>query len=253
MGIGALGYAALAATAAGAVANQQAARKVSKAQNAAADWAAMNLDNKNKEQLKLINDFAQETYSAPERLEKYEQTAQEAGDSLASVLTNASSAPTQAAEGNLSQDYLTGKANATTNELNRAVAMARLMGRNRSLSDLNQREQLAGMQNASDVAGLAGDMRRIQRQGDAMMRDASSAGDGMASLGNLLSMTGMVMGGASGAAGALGSGANAAGTAAAQELEHAAGGSMLGAGGLSGLPGLASSTTNQYKARRFMR
>ena len=213
MGIGALGYAALAATAAGAVANQQAAKKVSKAQNAAANWTAMNLDNKNKEQLQLINDFAQETYSAPERLEKYEQTAQEAGNSLASVLTNASSAPTQAAEGNLSQDYLTGKANATTNELNRAVAMARLMGRNRSLSDLNQREQLAGMQNASDVAGLAGDMRRISRQGDAMMRDASSAGDNMASLGNLLSMAGMVMGGMSGAAGAAGSTAANAGNA----------------------------------------
>ncbi len=171
----------------------------------------MNLGNKNKEQIKLINNFADENYSAPERMERYEQTADNAGKSLASVLTNESSAPTQAAEGNLSQDYLTNRATATSHELDRAVAMARLMGRNRSLGELNQREQLAGMQNASDVAGIGGDMRRIQRQGDAMMRDASSAGDGMASLGNVLSMAGMAMGGMSGAAGAAGSTAANAG------------------------------------------
>ena len=211
MGLGVTGYAALAAAAAGAVANHQSARQVSKAQNAAAEWAALNLGNKNKEQVKLIDDFAHETYSAPERMERYEQTAQQAGDSLASVLTNTSSAPTQAAEGDLSRDYLTGRADATATELNRAVAMARLMGRNRSLSDLNQREQLAGMQNASDVAGLGGDMRRISRQGDAMMRDASRAGDNMASLGSMLSMASMAMGGMSGAAGAAGSTAANAG------------------------------------------
>ena len=238
MGIGALGYAALAATAAGAVANNQAARQVSKAQSAAANWSAMNLDNKNKEQIKIINDFADENYSAPERLEKYEQTADNAGKSLASVLTSQSSAPTQAAEGNLSQDYLTNRATATTNELDRAVAMARLMGRNRSLGELNQREQLAGMQNASDVAGIGGDMRRIQRQGDAMMRDASSAGNGMASLGNVLSMAGMAMGGLSGAAGAAGSmGANAA----------QAGNAMMGANAAP----LASGITKT--GMRFMR
>ena len=211
MGMGAMGYAAMAAAAAGAVANHQSARQVSKAQNAAAEWTALNLGKKNKEQVKLIDDFAHDTYSAPERMERYEQTAQQAGDSLSSVLTNTSSAPTQAAEGNLSKDYLTSRADATTNELNRAVAAARLLGRNRSLSDLNQREQLAGMQNASDVAGLGGDMRRISRQGDAMMRDASRAGDNMASLGSMLSMASMATGGMSGAAGAAGSTAANAG------------------------------------------
>lgn len=242
MGLGVMGYAALAAAAAGAVANNQAARQVSKAQNAAAEWTALNLGNKNKEQVKLIDDFAQENYSAPERLERYEQTAQQAGDSLASVLTNTSSTPTQAAEGNLSQDYLTSRADATTNELNRAVAAARLLGRNRSLSDLNQREQLAGMQNASDVAGLGGDMRRISRQGDAMMRDAASAGDDMKSLGNMLSMASMAMGGMSGVGGAMGAGAGAATQAATKAGAWAgaskAGNAMMGmnaAGGLNNM------------------
>ncbi len=247
MGAGALSYAALAAAAASGAANYQSARQVSKAQNAAAEWTALNLGNKNKEQIKLIDDFAHETYSAPERMERYEQTAQQAGDSLSSVLTNTSSAPTQAAEGDLSRDYLTGRADATATELNRAVAMARLMGRNRSLSDLNQREQMAGMQNASDVAGLSGDMRRISRQGDAMMRDASSAGGKMASLGNVLSLASMALGGASGAAGAAGATATNAGNATLGASR------LFGPSSLSGFPGFSSSTNYRAKAQRFMK
>ena len=244
MGLGVTGYAALAAAAAGAVANNQAARQVSKAQNAAAEWTALNLGNKNKEQVKLIDDFAQENYSAPERMERYEQTAQQAGDSLASVLTSTSSAPTQAAEGNLSQDYLTNLADATTSELNRAVAAARLLGRNRSLTDLNQRERMAGMQNASDVAGLGGDMRRISRQGDAMMRDAASAGDGMKSLGNMLSMASMAMGGMGGAAGAAGSTAANAGNAMM---------GVNGANGMNSIMGASSGYGSKLNGIRFMR
>ena len=232
MGTAVAGYVAMAAAAASAVAQDQAARKTAKAQNAAAEWQAAQMSKKNSEQVKSVEDFATDTYNAPVREGNYEQTADAAGQSLASVLNADTSQPTQAAEGNLSKDYLVGRANATASELDRAVKAARLMGRNRALGDLLQKEQLAGMQNASDVAGLGYDMRRIQRSGEARMRDAANAGDKWKEIGGALSGIGAIAGafgafsgggggGSSSATGNVASAGSSAGTVAADRAMDA--------------------------------
>lgn len=112
-----------------------------------------------------INKFAADTFNPVNRNQRYEDAATKSESSLVDALLSANGGESgeikQGAEGNLSSDYVRGKASSTASATEDILKRARLMGRNNAAGNLYEKEGLAGGQLASDVLGINSATQRV--------------------------------------------------------------------------------------------
>lgn len=152
-----------------------------------------------------------EQYDPKTRLEKYDEAATKAGDSLAQTLatvTESQPSTSLAASGKMSNEFLAGSARAKAAETERALQMARLMGKVRAPTDLTQQEGYANADAASRIGVLAGNAAGAYRAAQPGINAAGRTNSGTMLAAGLMSNLGKaaLMGSAGGAAG----GSNAA-------------------------------------------
>ena len=146
-------------------------------------------------------------YDAKDRLVKFDETRQAAGDSLAQQLTTAREAAPQTTQpsGRMSQEFLTGDAKAKADQFEQSINMAQLMGKMRGAGDMLTNE---GYKNADYASQLGIIGRNAQGSGQAAQPGIASAGrvdSGSMLAGGLLSGLG-----SAGLSSGLGAGMNSA-------------------------------------------
>lgn len=150
-------YAAAAAAAAyGANAQAEATNDAADKQAAAMNAALEQQDQWSRKAEEKAIDNAQE-YEMTDRTQKFEDTRQAAGDSLAQSLIKSreqSSAPDQAA-GRLSESFTTDRASKLSDQFQESVDMARLMGKMRGTRDMIGNEAITNADYASQM-GIIG-------------------------------------------------------------------------------------------------
>jgi len=160
-------------------------------QNSAADDAAnkqQNIINQaaeetsrlNTKKADTINKFAADTFDPATRDQRYEQAATKNETSLSDALLSANGGKegevNQGAEGNLSNDYVRGKAAATASATDDILKRARLMARNNAGGLMYGDESLKGGQLASDVGLINGSMRRTDNDARTQLSGADKGG-----------------------------------------------------------------------------
>jgi hypothetical protein len=150
---------------AGMLMQQNAADDAAEKQQSIINNAQAETDKLNTQKANTINKFAADTFNPVTRDQRYEQAATKGESSLADALLSANGGKdgevNQGAEGNLSNDYVRGKATATANATDDIIKRAKLMARNNAGSEMYNDESLKGGQLASDVLGMNAAGQRV--------------------------------------------------------------------------------------------
>lgn len=136
----------------------------------------------NKAGEETVNQFAEKTFGAENRDQRYEEAAQDREQSLAEALSSARTTPTEAS-GNVSSDYLQARQASTMDAGAEAAKRAKLLARTGASSLMYGQEGMMGGQLSSDLAGLSDKSRRNTRY--AQTASGNVKGDSLA--GGLLS------------------------------------------------------------------
>lgn len=158
----------------------------------------------NKAGEEAIDQFAEKTFGAQDRGQRYEAAAKGREQSLAEALASAQPGDAQAASGNVSSDYLATAAQSRADSMGDAQKRARLMARAGAGGLLYGQESLMGGQLASDLAGLGVKARRNDRYA----RNAAGAVNGGSLAGGLLTGAGAAGMGYAGSMGSTGTTTN---------------------------------------------
>lgn len=148
----------LALSGGGLVMNQMSQNDAAEQQQKIINQAQQETERLNQKKSDTINNFAADTFNPATRDQRYEQAATKGESSLAEALLDANGGTEgeikQGAEGNLSSDYVRGKATATSNATEDILKRAKLMARTNAGSQMYEDESLKGGQLASDVLGI---------------------------------------------------------------------------------------------------
>lgn len=177
--------AALAATAGGTYMQSEAASDAADQRQRIMMQAEEENQKINKAGEETVNDFAEKTFGAENRDERYEQAAQTRETSLAEALSSARTTPEQTS-GNVSSDYLQARQTSATAADAEAAKRAKLLARTGATSLMYGQEGMMGGQLSSDLAGLADKSRRNSRYAQnaaGNVRGDSLAGGLLAGLG----------------------------------------------------------------------
>lgn len=121
----------------------------------------------NEKKANTIEDFTADTFDPAKRAERQEKAIIKQEESLVDTLKRAAGGKTaeveQAAQGNLSSDYVRAKGEATSAAATDILQRARLAARNAGSSLLFNDESLRGGQLSSDIAGINSTSRRNGR------------------------------------------------------------------------------------------
>ncbi len=143
--------------------------------NAQAETERLNTQKAN-----TITKFATDTFNPATRDQRYEQAATKGETSLADALLSANGGKegevNQGAEGNLSSDYVRGKATATANATEDIIKRAKLMARNNAAGEMYNNESLMGGQLASDVLGINSAGQRVNSATRAQLSGVNDTG-----------------------------------------------------------------------------
>lgn len=157
-----LEIAALAATAGGTYIQSEAASDANNQRLMIARQAEEENQRINKAGEETVNDFAEKTFGAENRDERYEEAAQTREQSLAEALSSARTTPEQAS-GNVSSDYLQARQTSDMGAQAEAAKRAKLLARTGATSLMYGQEGMMGGQLSSDLAGLSDKSRRNSR------------------------------------------------------------------------------------------
>lgn len=157
-----LEIAALAATAGGTYLQSEAASDANNQRLMIARQAEEENQRINKAGEETVNDFAEKTFGAENRDERYEEAAQTRETSLAEALSSARTTPEQAS-GNVSSDYLQARQTSDMGAQAEAAKRAKLLARTGATSLMYGQEGMMGGQLSSDLAGLSDKSRRNSR------------------------------------------------------------------------------------------
>lgn len=157
-----LEIAALAATAGGTYIQSEAASDANNQRLMIARQAEEENQRINKAGEETVNDFAEKTFGAENRDERYEEAAQTRETSLAEALSSARTTPEQAS-GNVSSDYLQARQTSDMGAQAEAAKRAKLLARTGATSLMYGQEGMMGGQLSSDLAGLSDKSRRNSR------------------------------------------------------------------------------------------
>ena len=157
-----LEIAALAATAGGTYMQSKAASDANNQRLMIARQAEEENQRINKAGEETVNDFAEKTFGAENRDERYEEAAQTRETSLAEALSSARTTPEQAS-GNVSSDYLQARQTSDAGAQAEAAKRAKLLARTGATSLMYGQEGMMGGQLSSDLAGLSDKSRRNSR------------------------------------------------------------------------------------------
>jgi len=150
--------AGLAAAVGGTLMQQQSASDAADKQQSIINQGAEENTQLSKKKENTIQNFAESTFNPTTRDQSYENAATKNESSLADALLSANGGESgevkQGSEGNLSNDYVRGRATATANATNDILNRARLMARNNAGGLMYGDESLKGGQLASDVMGI---------------------------------------------------------------------------------------------------
>ena len=165
---------------AGMLLNQNAADDAAEQRQRIIDNAQAETDRLNTQKANTITKFATDTFNPATRDQRYEQAATKGESSLADALLSANGGKegevNQGAEGNLSSDYVRGKATATANATEDIIKRAKLMARNNAGGEMYNNESLMGGQLASDVLGINSAGRRVNSSTRAQLSGVNDTG-----------------------------------------------------------------------------
>lgn len=177
-----LEIAALAATAGGTYMQSEAASDANNQRQMIMRQAEEENQRINKAGEETVNDFAEKTFGAENRDERYEEAAQTREQSLAEALSSARTTPEQAS-GNVSSDYLQARQTSDMGAQAEAAKRAKLLARTGATSLMYGQEGMMGGQLSSDLAGLSDKSRRNSRYAQ---NAAGAVGPGDSLAGGLL-------------------------------------------------------------------
>ena len=128
-------------------------------------------------------------YDAKDRLVKFDETRQAAGDSLAQQLTTAREAAPQTTQpsGRMSQEFLTGDAKAKADQFEESINMAQLMGKMRGAGDMLTGEGYKNADYASQLGLIGRNANGSARASQAGINAAGQVDSGSMLAGGLLS------------------------------------------------------------------
>lgn len=145
-----------------------------------------------------VNEFAEKTFGAESRDQRYEDVASQREKTLADSLLEASAGASNGATGNVSSDFLGGQRTAQADSAAEGARRAKLLARTGAGGLMYGQESMMGGNLASDLAGLAQKSRRnanyTQNAAGAVRNDGSLAGGLLSGLG----AAGMTAGGQAG-------------------------------------------------------
>lgn len=133
-----------------------------------------------------ITNFAAETFNPTTRDQKYEQAAVKNESSLKDALLSASGGEGGevygGTQGNLSDDYVRGKAKATADSATDIANRARLLARSNAAGNMYNDESLAGANLASDVLGINAAGQRTRSATNSALNAQNNQGSMLAGL-----------------------------------------------------------------------
>ena len=172
--------AGLALSGIGQMMNMSAADDAAEKQQSIINNAQDETDRLNTQKANTITKFATDTFNPTTRDQRYEQAATKGESSLADALLSANGGKegevNQGAEGNLSSDYVRGKATATANATEDIIKRAKLMARNNAAGEMYNDESLMGGQLASDVLGINSAGQRVNSATRAQLSGVNDTG-----------------------------------------------------------------------------
>lgn len=182
---------ALALSAAGSYMQSQAQDEAAdKQQKAINDSLELQDQYSQKAEAKALENADQ--YDAKDRLVKFDETRQAAGDSLAQQLTASREAAPQTAQpsGRMSQAFLTGDAKAKADQFEQSINMAQLMGKMRGAGDMLTDEGYKNADYATQLGLIGRDANGSARASQAGINAAGQVDSGSMLAGGLLSGAG---------------------------------------------------------------
>lgn len=217
---------AIAMMAAGLGANEYGSRRAEKAtNNVLSDGSAALREKQGRINSEVLN-TAKETFDPNSMGDRYEDAATQREQTLGAAMADINKAPADGATGAVSEDYLRGKAERATKQMEAIAKLTRLMGRSGAGDTVNLENSMRVMDSNDRVAGIGQEMQQTQSLMSTRLGEASHKGDDAKLVGQLLQLGG-VMYAPAGAAG-LTAGQKAAVTLPAARSSGATANAMFG-------------------------
>lgn len=191
--------AAIALMTAGLAANEYGNRRAAKASgNVIAQGAVQQRALQNDLNSEVLTN-AKEAFDPSAVAARYEDAATNREQALGQALSRANAAPDTEAAGQVSEDFLRGKAQRTAKQVEDIAKLTRLMGRASAQGTVNLDNSLRRMESNDRLTGIGQQMRMGQELTQTRLGEAAHKGDNAKTIGQLLQLGGVVYGSGAGA------------------------------------------------------